>query len=251
VLENYETALHQDLNGDGVIGIPSAAVTVIQTDVSTSLVQVGSNYFMYPVGGSSGPELSFNGAPVVAGAGQFSGWAPIGAVQTPTGYDVAWKDAATNQYSVWTTDSSGNFVSSTGAIAPTSTTLETYETTLHQDLNGDGFVGIPPAPVRSAASSSAVSQAVSVKIASSDTFIFGGGPGAGDVAPNTGTMGHDAWIAGGHPAAWMQETPASELLAQTHSMVEGHGTIINPGNHDGSAAMNFHFIDLHASHFII
>jgi hypothetical protein len=142
-LETYETTFNQDLNGDGVMGIPT---TVIQTNGSTSLVQVGSNYFLDPVGTSSGPELKFGGVAVVPDAGQFSGWAAIGAEQTSSGYDVAWKDAATNQYAVWATDSSGNFVSSTGAIAATSSTLETYENIFQQDLNGDGVVGIYAAP---------------------------------------------------------------------------------------------------------
>ena len=43
--------------------------------------------------------------------GQFGAWTPIGAEQTATGYEVAWKVAGANQYSVWNTDSSGNFVS--------------------------------------------------------------------------------------------------------------------------------------------
>src|SRR5262249_34364057 len=43
------------------------APTVIESFGSTSLVKVGTNYFLYPVGGSSGPELSYGRAPVVAG----------------------------------------------------------------------------------------------------------------------------------------------------------------------------------------
>jgi hypothetical protein len=37
----------------------TAQETLIENFGSTSLVQVGNNYFLYPVGGSSGPELSF------------------------------------------------------------------------------------------------------------------------------------------------------------------------------------------------
>jgi serralysin len=40
----------------------------------TALVQVGSNYFMNPVAGGTGPELKYQGSPVVAQA-----WLPIGA----------------------------------------------------------------------------------------------------------------------------------------------------------------------------
>jgi hypothetical protein len=118
---------------------------VIQTDGSTSLVQVGSNYFMYLVGGSSGPELQYGGAAVVAG--QFSGWAVIGAELTSSGYDVAWKSASTGQYTVWSTDSNGNYASNLiGMVSGNSTTLETYENVFQQDLNGDGVIGIYAAP---------------------------------------------------------------------------------------------------------
>jgi VCBS repeat-containing protein len=245
-LETYETTFNQDLNGDGMIGIPTV---VIHTDGSTSLVQVGSNYFLDPVGTLSGPELKFGGVPVVPNAGQFAGWAAIGAVQTSSGYDVAWKDAATNQYAVWTTDNNGNFVSSTGAIAATSTTLETYESTFNQDLNGDGIIGIPVASVKSATSSSAVLQEVSVKFASADTFVFGWGSHTGDL-PNPWVGENETWVARNHPAEFLHNALASQWQAQASSMIDGHDNLINPSHHDGLAAVNFHLTDLHSSHFV-
>ena len=46
------------------------------------------------------------------------GWTPIGAVQTATGYDVAWQLKGTNEFSVWAVDSNGNYVSNViGAAA--------------------------------------------------------------------------------------------------------------------------------------
>src|SRR5207245_2522574 len=87
-LESLEPVFQQDLNGDGSIGPPTTGNppgTVIEAFGSTSLVEVGSNYFLYPVGGSSGPELSWGTAVV---AGQFGAWVPIGAEQTASGYDV-------------------------------------------------------------------------------------------------------------------------------------------------------------------
>jgi hypothetical protein len=62
-----------------VIGIPPPSTTVIESFGSTSLVQLGSNYFLDPVSGGTGVELTYNGSPVLAGSGQFSGWRPIGA----------------------------------------------------------------------------------------------------------------------------------------------------------------------------
>ena len=99
--------------------------------------------FLYAAGGSSGPELK-NGSAVTAA--EYSGWTPIGAVQTSSGYDIAWKDAATGQYSFWTTDSSGNLITASAAMPATSSAVESYETVFHQDLNGDGVIGLSAAP---------------------------------------------------------------------------------------------------------
>ncbi|MFX5761067.1 hypothetical protein ABTE44_20270, partial [Acinetobacter baumannii] len=74
-LKALEPVFHQDLNGDGVIGIPA---TVIEAFGSTSLTAVGNNFFLYS--GGSGPSLKYGGTAVVAG--QFGGWTPIGAEQT-------------------------------------------------------------------------------------------------------------------------------------------------------------------------
>ena len=50
--------------------VTGPVVTVIQTDGSTSLTQVGNNFYLYNSGGT-GPELKFGGTAVVAG--QFAG----------------------------------------------------------------------------------------------------------------------------------------------------------------------------------
>jgi hypothetical protein len=138
-LESLETSFHQDLNGDGIIGLVASTMTVIESFGSTSLVEVGGNFYMNSISSGSGPELKYGGAAVVAG--QFGSWTPIGAEITASGYEVAWKLPGTDQYSVWFTDNSGNETSSTGAISGTSTALESLETSFHQDLNGDGTIG--------------------------------------------------------------------------------------------------------------
>jgi 20S proteasome alpha/beta subunit len=135
-LQLLEPSFHQDLNGDGVIG---ALTTVIEAQGSTSLVQVGNHYFLYPVGGSSGPELSYLGAPFVAG--QTGAWTPIGAEKTAGGYEVAWKVTGADQYTVWNTDSSGNYQSTIGVVSGSSSALQSLEPSFHQDLNGDGTIG--------------------------------------------------------------------------------------------------------------
>ena len=141
-LENLETSFHQDLNGDGVTGIPAQAGTVSEAFGSTSLVQVGNNYFLDPVGGGAGPQLKYGGSAVVTG--QFNPWTLIGAEQTAAGYEVAFKQPGTNYFTVWNTDSSGNYLGNpTGIVLGSNTALENLETSFHQDLNGDGVTGIP------------------------------------------------------------------------------------------------------------
>jgi hypothetical protein len=90
-------------------------------------------------------------------------------VQTLTGYDIAWHEEGTNQYSIWSTDSNGNFLSYlTGAAAGSSTTLESFETTFNQDLNGDGVIGIPS----TTSPASPASPAPVVTAVNNDTFVF-------------------------------------------------------------------------------
>jgi hypothetical protein len=118
----------------------SVLFTAIETFGSTSVVEGGNNYFLQPNGGSA-VELSYAGAPVVAGQfDQFGGpWVPIGAEQTASGYEVAWKVTGADQYTVWTTDNNDNYISSAFDFASgTSTVLESFETSFQQDLNGDG-----------------------------------------------------------------------------------------------------------------
>jgi serralysin len=94
----------------------------------------------------TGPTLKFNGATVTVG--QFGAWTPIAAEQTSSGYEVAFKNAVLGSYTVWNTDSNGAYANSpTGAVAGSDFTLETLETSFHQDLNGDGTIGPPPPTV--------------------------------------------------------------------------------------------------------
>ncbi|WP_247299456.1 M10 family metallopeptidase C-terminal domain-containing protein, partial [Bradyrhizobium sp. 87] len=126
---------------DGAVASSVLAPFTIEAVGATSLLQSGSNFYLNPVAGGTGPALKYGGSAVVAG--QFGAWMPIGTEQISSGYEVAWQIPGTDQFTVWTTDSSGNFTSNTGAVAGTSMTLEQAETILHQDLNGDGTIGVP------------------------------------------------------------------------------------------------------------
>jgi len=54
---------------------------------------------------------------------------------------VAWKVPGTDQYIVWNTDSNGNYTSQSAYMSGTSAALRSFETSFHQDLNGDGAIG--------------------------------------------------------------------------------------------------------------
>jgi len=106
---------------------------VIEANGSTQLTEVGNHFFLYDTVGS-GPSLKFLGADYVQG--QIGPWTPIGAEQTASGYEVAWKNGAADQYTVWNADSNGNYTSNIGLVSGAA--LQSLEPSFHQDLNGDG-----------------------------------------------------------------------------------------------------------------
>ncbi|GAA0003899.1 M10 family metallopeptidase C-terminal domain-containing protein [Bradyrhizobium diazoefficiens] len=162
-LENLETAFHQDLNGDGTIGMPS---TTVESFGTTSLIQMGANYYL----GSSGPILKYNGAAVTSG--QFSPWVPIGAEQTAGGFDFAWKIPGADNYTVWSTDANGNYLTNlTQIVSGSSSALENLETAFHQDLNGDGTIGIPSATVESFGTTSLIQMGANYYLGSSGPIL--------------------------------------------------------------------------------
>jgi serralysin len=150
-VQSLEPSFSQDLNGDGRIG---PVTTVIESFGSTTLAKVADSYFLYPVGGSSGPQLLWFGA--YTAAGQFGAWTPIGAEHNASGgYEVAWKNGGADQYTVWTTDSNGNYLSQTAVLAGASLALQSLEPSFHQDLNGDGTIGFHTAPIETSGNDSA------------------------------------------------------------------------------------------------
>jgi serralysin len=226
VLESLEPSFHQDLNGDGVIGAPAPAATVIESFGSTSLVQVGSNFYFYPVGGSSGPEFKYKGVPVVAGANE---WSYIGVEQTASGYAVALKIAGTDQYTIWNTDSNGNFVSNgTGGVIVSgqSSVFRPYETVFQQDLNGDGVISVS-APVLSGS-------------ANGDNFVF-----RTDLL-----LAHTDATSAGPSGSY--DTSGAAVHTQVQAFASGEAAMYSyPAGATPDAPAEGHLADLHFGHFII
>ena len=189
-LESLESVFNQDLNGDGTVGLTT---TVIQTDTnafgSTSLTEVANAYFYLDGSSGSGPALKYAGSNVMVG--EFGGWTPIGAVQTAGGYDIAWQNAGTNQYTVWTTDSNGNYTGNLiGAVSGTNTSLESFESIFNQDLNSDGVIGLYAARGTTLQISSAMAGASgSATVGAGATLEFAAADSASvTFASSTGTL---------------------------------------------------------------
>jgi serralysin len=139
-LISYEPIFRQDLNRDGRIGVDiTPSETTIEAFGSTRLV-LDANAFLLHDGAGGGPSLKFQGAAVAPG--QFGDWTPIGAEPAQTGYVVAWKSGAADAYTVWNTDTDGNYLwSAIGTVAGSSAEIQSYEPVFQQDLNADGVIG--------------------------------------------------------------------------------------------------------------
>ena len=206
-LESLEASFQQDLNGDGTIGLTT---TVIESVGSTSLTQVADQIYLDNSGGS-GTALQYANTPWVVG--QSGGWMPIGAEQTATGYEVAWKVTGADQYTVWNTKSNGNLVSDTiGIVSGTSYALESLEASFHQDLNGDGTIGLTMAVIELAGSTSLTQVADQIYLDNSG----GSGP-ALEYANTPWVVGQSGgWMpigaeqtATGYEVAWKLTVPIS------------------------------------------
>src|SRR5204862_5751679 len=81
--------------------------------------------------------------------GYVAGWLTCGLELSAGGYEVAWKVTGSNTFSIWTTDSNGNFISSTPALTGADYALQSAEARFFQDLNGDGHIGPTTTVLRS------------------------------------------------------------------------------------------------------
>ena len=250
--------------------------TVIESFGSTSLVEVGNNYFLDSISSGSGPELKYAGAAVVTG--QFgAAWVPIGAEQTASGYEVAWKATNADQYAIWNTNSSGNYVSNDfGILSGSSSALESQELTFHQDLNGDGVIGPATTAVQNMAAGegqiSGAADGITIVAASpsatlighidgpgNDNFVFNAGAHVGaDVIVNFNTnsdhieLDNFSLVAGAKQLqAFLNDAQTDQLQPLFEQANGGNDTLINFGNHDSITLANVHLADLHASNFII
>lgn len=131
---------------DGTVASTSLTATVIEALGSTSVVLSGGNYHLDSIATGAGPILKYAGSAVMAA--NWGSWSVIGAEQVAGGgFDVVLKNSANAHYSVWSTDSNGNFLTSLGSapkMPGSDAALKALEPTLHQGLNRDGAIGAAP-----------------------------------------------------------------------------------------------------------
>ena len=116
--------------------------TVLEANGATRLDQVGTHFYFDDPSTGSGPSLEYTGTDVIAG--QFGGgWTPISAEKTASGYEVAWKAADQDLYTVWDTDANGNYTGNAiDWVSGSDPSLQRLETSFAHDLNGDGHIGL-------------------------------------------------------------------------------------------------------------
>ena len=130
-----EPIFHQDLNGDGTIGIAPIIISGLRPDRARAGRQ---QLFPQPGRRRDGPEFKYAGTPVTVG--EFGAWTFIGVGQLTGGYDIALHLPGSDQYTVWGIDSSGNVISNAtgGIVSGTSSALESPRAYLSiKGLNGD------------------------------------------------------------------------------------------------------------------
>ena len=233
--ETLETSFHQDLNGDGTTGVVQSVIEAIGT---TALVASGDNYLLNPVAGGTGPTLRYQGAAVTAG--QFGGYTPIGVEAVAGGYEVAWKNTTTGQYSVWSTDANGNYTGNFYMPGPgNSTAFETLETSFHQDLNGDGTTGVVQSVIEAIGTTALV--------ASGDNYLLN--PVAGGTGPTLRYQGAAVTVgqfggytpigveavAGGYEVAWKNTTTGQYSVWSTDANGNYTGNLYMPGRGNDAA----------------
>ncbi|AWM08739.1 M10 family metallopeptidase C-terminal domain-containing protein [Bradyrhizobium symbiodeficiens] len=215
-LKALEATLQQDLNGDGITGVPAASSTTIEAYGSTRLVLSGGNYHMESIATGTGPILKYAGSAVIAA--NWGTWTVIGTEQVSGGgYDVVWKESTSGHYSVWSTDSNGNFLTTLGSapdVLGNDPSLKALESTLQQDLNGDGTI------TATVVSGTTIEAFGSTRLVLSggnyhmDSIATGTGPilkyaGSAVIAANWGTwtvIGTEQVSGGGYDVVWKEST---------------------------------------------
>ncbi len=152
---------------------------------------------------------------------------------------------------IWDTDSNGyETANPIGIVSGNSPALEALEPSFHQDLNGDGVIGVPSGT--SLGPSGTAPQGAMVSVMNNDTFVFGAAGAAGAPIAGSANIG-----VGGAPLLFgaaigpSQDANVGRMQALFEAMKDGHDFSGIPDAHGSAPVMDFHSIDPLGGHFII
>jgi hypothetical protein len=131
----------------------------------------------------------------------------------------------------------------------TTTALENLETSFHQDLNGDGVIGVP-----AATAPATPTHALQVTLANNDTFLFRSDLGGVDSnITSTGSIGSNEHLPleDNESSVFFHNVQATLETLQTPLQMTagGNDTVTNGGGHNSATPSDIHFGGLHASGF--
>lgn len=147
-IEADETVTLTLLEGtDYTLGTVGAVTGMIQDDDTQILEAFGNTRLMrdaggrlYAQAGNSVPAgLRFRGRPILQTG--FVGWEPLTAENLSGVNQMIWKSTSGNYLSLWTMDSSWNWISSTGEWGLSSPGAFQHENNFGMDFNGNGIIG--------------------------------------------------------------------------------------------------------------
>ena len=153
---------------------------------------------------------------------------------------MAWKLTGADQYSIWTTDSTGNYISSTVG-AGSSATVISAETVLHQDLNNNGMIGSAAPPAGNAVSGTGTTTSTTANEnirGGNDSFVFAGNfvnNAIADVQPTSHALALDHSVSMDAALAWIHaaQTGVDGVLAAdaTNSVTVSQVMLAELNNH--------------------
>jgi hypothetical protein len=120
--------------GEDFAGLTPSTPVTLANNGTTTLAQVGDLYELIPDSGGAATLLEYQGSAVTVG--EYGNVTPVGAVQTATGYEVAWSLVGQDEYTVWNTDSGGDYTSSAlGVVTGQNFNLEDLNPIFGENLN--------------------------------------------------------------------------------------------------------------------
>jgi hypothetical protein len=223
-------------NLTGAVTNPSGT---LQIDTKINLTRVGDNYFLFDSSGT-GPSLKYEGANLSV-ASDFTWYGPIAAVRTATGYDVALKAYGKSQYMIASVDTNGNWTTNlTPIVSGTSSTLQSFESIFHADLNGDGVIVLSGSGTKISSGSLVVGSGATVEIPSaySGTVSFAGATGTLIIDDSTKFAGSFSGRLARGDVIDLTDITGGASVSLSYSGDTSHGTLtVSDGTHSAKLAV--------------